>query len=75
MEDFYRDVGVVKACGVNDITIFSLDGILDKERLEAFIKGAYDAPQFTPKVSQKVLDNENKNKRLMKIAKAYYKIF
>jgi hypothetical protein len=75
MDDFYRDIGVLKACGIDDITIFSLDGILDAQRLETFVRGVYSAKPHIPKVSRKVVDDENKNKRLMNIAKAYYKIF
>lgn len=75
MEDFYRDIGVLKACKVSDISIFSLDGILEPKRLESFLKGAYEAKPYTPPVSSRVIADENKNKRLMNIAKVYYKIF
>jgi hypothetical protein len=75
MEDFYRDVGVLKACSVDDISIFSLDGILEPSRLEGFIKGALEAAPYIPVQSQRVIDDEKRNKRLMSIAKAYYKMF
>lgn len=75
IEDFYHDIGVLKACKVDDISIFSLDGILDPVKLETFIKGAYEAKPYTPESSKKVMDDENKNRRLMNIAKAYYKMF
>jgi hypothetical protein len=75
MEDFYRDIGVLKACKVDDISIFSLDGILNPEKLEMFIKGACEAKPYTPDVSKRVLDDENRKARLMNIAKVYYKIY
>lgn len=75
MEDFYRDIGVLKACNVQDISIFSLDGILDPARLEMFIKGAYEAKPYTPDVSEKVLLDQKRKTGYMNIAKAYYKLF
>lgn len=75
MDDFYRDIGVLKTCGVNDISIFSLDGILDPEKLEMFLKGVYEAKPYTPETSIKIINDEKKRLRFMSIAKKYYKFF
>lgn len=75
MEEFYRDVGVLKACKIEDISIFSLDGILTPEKLEAFIKGACDSIPYIPPMCKRVIDDENRKGKLMNIAKAYYRMF
>lgn len=73
--DFIHDIGILKGAGVEDITIFSLDGMLDPVKLESFIKGVYDAEPIIPQPRKRVIYDENKNKRLMNIAKGYYKMF
>jgi len=72
---FIRDIGIVKACGIDDITLFSLDGIMDPVLLEKYLRMMIQAEPVVPEVQEKILEDEIKFKRFIRIAKGYYSLY
>lgn len=75
MEEFEKDIGILKACGVDDFALFSLDGINEEKKLEGFLKIMHNAQAFRPELCRRVLRNEWLMSILMRIGKVYYSFF
>jgi hypothetical protein len=75
MEEFSKDIGILKECGVEDFSLFSLDGIMQENRLEDFLWAMNNAEPTKPDYCRKVIRNEALAKILLKIGNAYYGLF
>ena len=75
IEEFSKDIGILKECGVEDISLFSLDGIMQDNRLENFLSAMYCAKPTKPEYCRKVVRNEALTAFLLKIGNAYYSLF
>lgn len=75
MEEFSKDIGILKECGVEDFSLFSLDGILEEKRLEGYLKAMQDAAPAKPDYCRRVVRNEAIAERLLRLGNAYYKLF
>lgn len=74
LEEFSKDIGILKECGVEDYSLFSLDGILEREKLEGFLSAMQDTMPIKPEFCRRVHRNEALTNILLKIGKIYYKI-
>lgn len=70
--EFKKDIGILKAAGVEDIALFSLDGLAKDGRLEVFLEAIIEAEPLHPLESQWVLKRENEIIKLLKIGKVMY---
>jgi hypothetical protein len=75
MEEFTKDIGILKECGVEDFSLFSLDGIMQENRLENFLSAMHSAKPTKPDYCRKVVRNEALTEFLLKIGNAYYSLF
>lgn len=75
IEEFSKDIGILKECGVEDFSLFSLDGIMEEKRLEQFLSTMRDAQPAKPSYCRKVVRNEVLAEFLLKIGNAYYSLF
>lgn len=75
LEEFSKDIGILKECGVEDYSLFSLDGLMESERLEAFLAAMQQAKPTKPEYCRRVIRNEALAEVLLKIGKAYYRLF
>lgn len=74
MEEFEKDMGIFKECGVEDFSLFSLDGIMEEKKLEDFLERMKRAKPAKPEVCHRVHKNETLVGFLMNMGKLYYKI-
>ncbi len=74
MEEFEKDIGILKECGVEDFSLFSLDGILEEKKLEAFLTKMNTAKPCKPELCSRVIRNEVLAEMLLKLFNGYYKI-
>ncbi|MCX7745874.1 MAG: hypothetical protein N2645_03140 [Clostridia bacterium] len=75
LNDLSKDVGLLKECGVGDISLFSLDGLMDVQSLEAFLSTIAASKPHKPQCCDGVLKREKRTKRLFTLGKVYYKFF
>lgn len=75
MEEFSKDIGILKECGVEDFSLFSLDGILEEEKLTGYIEAINEARPYKPRYCRRVIRNEALAEGLMKLADVYYRVF
>lgn len=75
MEEFSKDIGILKECGVEDFSLFSLDGIMEEKRLEGFLSAIQSSKPSKPEYCKKVIRNEALTEILLKLGKAYYSLF
>lgn len=75
IEEFTKDIGILKECGVEDFSLFSLDGIMQENRLEKFLSAMHNAKPTKPDYCRKVVRNEALTKLLLKVGNAYYSLF
>lgn len=75
MEEFSKDIGILKECGVEDFSLFSLDGIMQENRLESFLSAMNDAKPTKPDYCRRVVRNEALTRLLLKIGNVYYGLF
>lgn len=74
ISDFERDMGILKAVGISDFSLFSLDGILEENRLLGFLDAMKRAEPYKPKVCNKVIRNEALSELLFNVGKLYYRL-
>jgi len=74
MEEFSKDIGILKECGVEDYSLFSLDGILEREKLEEFLSTMQNAKPIKPEFCSRVHRNEALTDLLLIFVKIYYKL-
>lgn len=74
MEEFSKDIGILKECGVEDFSLFSLDGILDEKRLEEYLQAMQNAVPSKPEYCRRVLRNEAIAEKLLRLGNAYYRL-
>ncbi len=75
MEEFSKDIGILKECGVEDFSLFSLDGILEEKRLEDYLKAMQNAMPAKPEYCHRVVRNEVIAEKLLMLGNAYYRLF
>lgn len=75
IEEFSKDIGILKACGVEDFSLFSLDGIMQEKRLEGFLAAMQNAQPAKPEFCGRVIRNEALAELLLKLGKIYYSLF
>ncbi|HYE10863.1 MAG TPA: hypothetical protein VEF53_11845 [Patescibacteria group bacterium] len=75
IEEFSKDIGILKECGVEDFSLFSLDGIMQENKLEDFLSAMHNAKPAKPNYCKKVIRNEALAELLIKIGNAYYGLF
>lgn len=75
MEEFSKDIGILKECGVSDYSLFSLDGILEEKRLEGFLYAMQNAKPVRPEFCGRVHRNEALAELLLKLGNVYYNLF
>ncbi|MCQ1530618.1 hypothetical protein [Lutispora saccharofermentans] len=76
MDDFEKDIGILKECGVEDFSLFSLDGIMNnRARLEEFLSRMKNAKPLKPEPCSRVIRNEALVGYMMNLGKLYYQLF
>ncbi|MDD2480694.1 MAG: hypothetical protein PHC44_07670 [Lutispora sp.] len=74
MDEFEKDIGILKECGVEDFSLFSLDGIMDKIKLKDFLIRMKRAKPQKPELCPRVIRNEALVGYMMNLGKLYYQI-
>ncbi|MFZ5353779.1 MAG: hypothetical protein ACOZCL_13805 [Bacillota bacterium] len=74
MEEFEKDIGILKRCGVEDFSLFSLDGIMEEKKLESFLITIRDAKPVEPELCSRVIRNEVLSELLLRLLNSYYKL-
>lgn len=74
IEEFEKDMGILKGIGVEDFSLFSLDGIMQEERLLSFLEAMKSAKPYKPEICNYVIRNEMLSKVLFKLANIYYSL-
>jgi hypothetical protein len=74
IEEFRKDMGILKAIGVQDFSLFSLDGIMKEERLLSFLEAMKTAEPYKPQICTYVIRNEVLTEIFFKLAKVYYRL-
>lgn len=72
LEEFEKDMGILKACGIEDFSLFSLDGILEEKRLTSFLEAMRRAKPYKPEPCRRVIRNEAASEALFNAMKLYY---
>lgn len=72
MDEFEKDIGILKECGVEDFSLFSLDGIMDKAKLKDFLVRMKQAKPMKPEPCYRVIRNEALVGYAMNLGKLYY---
>lgn len=75
IEEFSKDIGILKECGVEDFSLFSLDGIMQERKLEQFLSAMQNAKPAKPEFCGKVIRNEILAEMLLKVGNLYYNLF
>lgn len=76
MDEFEKDIGILKECGVEDFSLFSLDGIMNnKAKLEEFLNSMKNAKPLKPEPCPRVIRNEALVGYMMNLGKLYYQLF
>lgn len=70
--EFEKDMGILKAIGIEDFSLFSLDGIMEEEKLLSFLKIMKNAKPYIPEKCNRVIRNEVLSGVLYKLAIPYY---
>lgn len=74
LEEFSKDIGILKECGVEDYSLFSLDGIMEAKRLEEFLSAMQNAKPIKPDFCSRVHRNEALVEIMLGIGKIYYNL-
>lgn len=74
LEEFSKDIGILKECGVEDYSLFSLDGIMEEKRLEGFLSAMRDAKPIKPEFCSRVHRNEALVELVLGLGKLYYNL-
>lgn len=75
LEDLKKDVAILKECNVNDVSFYSLDGLMNKEKLESFLNIIVLTPPYNPRICSNYEKSQKYNKKLYSIINTYYKVF
>jgi len=67
-------MGILKGIGIDSISLFSLDGIMEENRLLEFLDTINRAKPYKPAVCNYVIRNEVLSELLFNIGKIYYRI-
>ncbi len=74
MEEFEKDIGILKQCGIEDFSLFSLDGILEEARLSGFLEAMKRAKPYKPETCSRVIRNEALSEAFFNVMKIYYRL-
>lgn len=74
LEEFSKDIGILKECGVEDYSLFSLDGIMEEKRLEGFLSAMKEAKPIKPEFCSRVHRNEALVELMLGLGKIYYNL-
>ena len=74
ISEFEKDMGILKAIGIDSFSLFSLDGIIEEKRLTGFLDAMDRAEPYKPEVCNHVIRNEAISELFFNIGKLYYKL-
>lgn len=74
IEEFEKDMSILKGVGIDSFSLFSLDGILEEKRLLSFLDAMKKAKPYKPEVCNRVIRNEVLSELLFNIGKFYYRL-
>ena len=73
ISEFEKDMGILKGIGIDNFSLFSLDGITEEKKLLSFLDAMKRAKPYKPAVCNHVIRNEVLSELLFNIGKCYYK--
>jgi hypothetical protein len=71
--EFEKDMGILKGIGIDNFSLFSLDGIIEEKKLLSFLDVMERAKPYKPAVCNHVIRNEVLSELLFNIGEFYYK--
>jgi radical SAM superfamily enzyme len=74
IEEFEKDMGILKEVGIDKVSLFSLDGITEEKKLMSFLDAIKRAKPYKPEVCNHVIRNEVLSELLFKVGKFYYNL-
>jgi hypothetical protein len=74
IEEFEKDMGILKEVGIDKVSLFSLDGITEEKKLMSFLDTIQRAKPYKPEVCNHVIRNEVLSELLFKVGKFYYNL-
>lgn len=74
IREFEKDMGILKGIGIEDFSLFSLDGITEEKKLLSFLEAMERAKPYKPDMCNHVIRNEVLSEIFFNLGKAYYKL-
>lgn len=74
ISEFEKDMGILKGIGIDNFSLFSLDGITEEKKLLDFLDVMERAKPYRPAVCNHVIRNEVLSELLFNMGKFYYKL-
>lgn len=74
ISEFEKDMGILKEIEIKSFSLFSLDGIIEKNRLTDYLAAVERAKPCKPSICKRVIRNEVISKLLFDIGKLYYRL-
>ena len=74
ISEFEKDMGILKGIGIDNFSLFSLDGITEEKKLLGFLDVMERAKPYKPAICNHVIRNEVLSELLFNIGKVYYKL-
>jgi len=74
ISEFEKDMGILKEIGVEDVSLFSLDGILEEKKLLSFLDAMERSEPYKPPLCNYVIRNEVLAELLYNAGRAYYNL-
>ena len=74
ISEFEKDIGILKEIGINSFSLFSLDGIIEKNKLLGYLAAMERAKPYKPAICSRVIRNEEISELLFGIGKLYYRL-
>lgn len=73
--EFEKDIGILKEIGIDRFSLFSLDGIMEENKLLSFLDAMKNAKPYKPEICSRVIRNEFLSELLFNAGKIYYKLW
>jgi hypothetical protein len=73
ISEFEKDIGILKGIGIDNFSLFSLDGITEEKKLLGFLDAIKRAEPCKPELCNRVIRNEVLSELLFNIGKFYYR--
>jgi hypothetical protein len=74
IQEFEKDMGILKGIGIENFSLFSLDGITEEGKLLSFLEAMKRAKPYKPAMCNRVIRNEVLSELLFNVGKLYYKL-